>query len=75
MQRCRLMIACIFILFHDKVAIQWKNNLLITHIIFFSIGQSFIVCKLTWLASLGNIIYSYKISYHSTGVEILIPTA
>jgi hypothetical protein len=24
MQRCRLMIACIFILFHDKVAIQWK---------------------------------------------------
>jgi hypothetical protein len=69
------MIACIFILFHDKVAIQWKNNLLITHIIFFSTGQSFIGCKLTWLALLGNIICCYKISYHSTGVEILIPTA
>jgi hypothetical protein len=43
----RLMIACIFILFDDKVAIQWKNNLLITRIIFFSIGQSFIGCTLT----------------------------
>jgi hypothetical protein len=47
MQRCRLMIACTFILFHDKVAIQWKNNLFIIYIIYFSTGQSFIECRLT----------------------------
>jgi hypothetical protein len=36
-----------FILFHDKVAIQQKYNLLITHIIYFSTWQSFIGCILT----------------------------
>jgi hypothetical protein len=31
-----------FILFHDKVVIQQKYNLLTTYIIYFSTGQSFI---------------------------------
>jgi hypothetical protein len=54
MQGYNLRDAYTFILFHDKVAIQQKYNLLITHFIHFSPGQSFIGCILTWLASLGN---------------------
>jgi hypothetical protein len=47
MQKCRLIIVCIFILFHNKVAIQRNYNLLITYIIYFPTGQSFIGCTLT----------------------------
>jgi hypothetical protein len=42
MQSYKLRDAHSFILFHDKVAIQEKYKLLITHIIYFSTGQSFI---------------------------------
>jgi hypothetical protein len=42
MQSHKLRDAYSFILFHDKVAIQQKYNLLCTLIIYFSTGQSFI---------------------------------
>jgi hypothetical protein len=42
MQSYKLRDAYYFILFHDKVAIQRKYNLLFTHTIYFSTGQLFI---------------------------------
>jgi hypothetical protein len=69
MQRCRLMIACIFILFHDKVAIQWKNNLLITHIIFFFFYWAIIYRVYINLVSF---IRQYvQINYYSIGLKFL----
>jgi hypothetical protein len=42
MQSYKLRDAYYFILFHNKVALQGKYNLLTTHIIYFSTGQLFI---------------------------------
>jgi hypothetical protein len=54
MHSSKLRDAYYFILFHDKVAIQQKYNLLTTHIIYFSTGQSFIGYQPFYLVTLDN---------------------